>query len=135
MQRPHCLLLSVCLELYNERTTTSESDSSGQTGNLVLILGHNVGENRVLSWWNLCRKRDILLDRHLALLERALQVDIGDGVAEIGGLSDDGDQAILDLQVYLGALLDVLVEVAGGGDGEVVTTIEAVSRLRMCIYQ
>jgi len=129
IQHPRRQLLFVRLKLYNERTTTGESDSGGQASNLVVVLGDNVGKNGVLSWWNLRWERDILLDRHLALLKWALQVDVTDSVAEVGGLSDNGDQAILDLQVYLGALLDVLVEVAGGGDGKVVTTMEAISDL------
>jgi hypothetical protein len=43
--------------------------------------------------------------------------------AEVGGLPDDGDQAVLDLQVHLGAIFDVFGEVAASDDAEGCTTV------------
>lgn len=59
---------------------------------------------------NLLGKFNILGQAHWALLERALQVDILDVLAKVRLLIDDTDQAVLDLQVDLCALLDVFVE-------------------------
>ena len=119
----------ILLKLDENLATSGEGNSGSQASDLVLILGDDISEDGVLSRWDLLWKLDILLDSHLALLEWALEVDVGNSVAEIGSLSDDGDQAILDLQVYLGTLLNVLVEVTRRGDSECVTTAEAVSNL------
>jgi hypothetical protein len=43
--------------------------------------------------------------------------------AEVGGLPDDGDQAVLDLQVHLGAIFDVFREVTASDDAEGCTTV------------
>ena len=43
-------------------------------------------------------------------MERALEVHFADCVAEVGRLADDGDEAVFDLQVDLGAGFDVFVE-------------------------
>jgi hypothetical protein len=43
--------------------------------------------------------------------------------AEVGGLPDDGDQAVLDLQVHLGAIFDVFGEVTASDDAESCTTV------------
>ena len=67
---------------------------------------------------NLLGQLNILGQRHGTLLERALKVDVLDVVAEIGFLVDDTDQAVLDLQVHLCALLDILVEDARSLDGQ-----------------
>jgi len=130
---PHASPLSplvyILLKLDENLATSGEGNSGSQASDLVLILGDDISEDGVLSRWDLLWKLDILLDSHLALLEWTLEVDVGDSVAEIGSLSDDGDQAILDLQVHLGALLNVLVEVTRRSDGECATTAEAVSDL------
>ena len=95
-----------------------ELNSSGQAGDLLVVLGHDVGENGVLSGRDLLRQLDVLGQGQLALLERALEVDILDLAAEVGGLPDDGDQAVLDLQVHLGAIFDIFREVTAGDDAE-----------------
>ena len=57
---------------------------------------------------NLLGKIDILGQLHGTLLQRTLEIDILQVVAQVGFLVDDADQAILDLQVHLCALLNVL---------------------------
>jgi hypothetical protein len=98
-----------------------ELNSGRQAGDLLVVLGHDVGENGVLSGRDLLRQLDVLGQGQLALLERALEVDFSDGVAQVGGLPDDGDQAVLDGQVHLGAVFDLRGEVAAGDDGEGLT--------------
>jgi hypothetical protein len=73
-----------------------ELNGGGQAGDLLVVLGHDVGENGVLSGRDLLRQLDVLGQGQLALLNRALEVDVLDGVAQVGGLPDDGDQAVLD---------------------------------------
>lgn len=62
--------------------------------------------------WDLRREVDILRETHLSLIERAVQIDVRDGVAEIRLLVDEGNQTVLDLDVDFGALLHLLLEVA-----------------------
>lgn len=98
----------------NDGVTTSplELHGRGQAGDLLglIIARHHVGNDAVLSRWDLLWQFHTLRERGLALLNRALQIDILDGVAKVGGLLDDGDQAVLDLQVDGGAFGDVLRE-------------------------
>jgi len=95
-----------------------ELDGRSQAGDLLVVLGLDVGENGVLSGRDLLGELDVLGQGELALLERALEVDVLDLGAEVGILPDDGDQAVLDLQVHLGAIFDVLREVAASDDAE-----------------
>lgn len=53
---------------------------------------------------------------HIALLERAFEVDGGDLIAEVGGLVDQRDETVLHGQGYLGACIDVFAEDTGRGD-------------------
>ena len=85
-----------------------------QTSNLILILRHRISHHTILPRRDLFRQINLLRQCRLALLDRTLEVDVLDGVAEIGGLFDDGDQAVFDLQVDFGALRDVLGEGAFG---------------------
>lgn len=95
-----------------------ELNSGRQAGDLLVVLGHDVGENGVFSGRDLLRQLDVLGQGQLALLERALEVDVLDLAAEVGVLPDDGDQAVLDLQMHLGAVFDVFCEVAASDDAE-----------------
>lgn len=67
---------------------------------------------------NLPGQADVLGEGHLALVQRALEVCLADGVASVGVLVDEGDEAVLDLQVHREALLDLLLEVTRRLDGE-----------------
>jgi len=101
-----------------EAAVSVELDSRSQAGNLLVVLCGDVCEDGVLSGRDLLGKLDVLGQGGLALLNRALKVDVLDLVAEVGVLLDDGDQAILDLQVDLCAVFDVLRQVAACGDAE-----------------
>jgi hypothetical protein len=61
---------------------------------------------------NLGRQIDVLGQAQLALLQRALEVRLLDGVACIALLVDQGDEPVLNLQVHLAALANLLLEVA-----------------------
>lgn len=72
---------------------------------------------------NLLGKINILGQLHGTLLQRTLEIDILEVVAQVGFLVDDANQAILDLQVHLCALLNVLGQNARGLDGQSDATI------------
>lgn len=105
-------------------TTSLELHGSRQTSDLVpiFLLSLHIGDYAVLPRRNLLRQVDFLRQGRLTLLDRALQIDVLDRVAEIGGLLDDGDQAILDLKVHDGALSHVLGERARGCDCELLAS-------------
>jgi hypothetical protein len=73
-------------------------------------------------WRNLSWDLNILGYRHLPLLEWALQVDVGDLLAQICPGIDQSDQAVLDLQhdvwLVVAIDLDILKELALSFDGE-----------------
>jgi hypothetical protein len=73
-----------------------ELNSGAQASDLLVVLGQDVGRNAVLSRRDLLRQLDVFGQGQLALLDRALEVGLLDGVAQVGGLPDDGDQAVLD---------------------------------------
>lgn len=52
-----------------------------------------------------------------------MQVDVLDLLAEVRLLTDQADEAILDLQENLGPFLNRLLEGTGGFDGEGLTTV------------
>lgn len=53
---------------------------------------------------------------HRALLERALEIHIGDLIAQIRRLVDQRDQPVFHRQRHLGARLDVFAEDSRRGD-------------------
>lgn len=53
---------------------------------------------------------DLRLQSHVTLLQRAVEVDVFNLLAKVGGLSDKSDQAILDLQEHSSTLLDLFVQ-------------------------
>jgi hypothetical protein len=107
-----------------------ELDGRGQAGDLLVVLADDVCEDGVLSGRDLLGELDVLGQRGLALLDRALEVHVLDLVAKVGGLLDDGDQAILDLQVHLGAFFDICREVTAGGDAEGHTAVVSCQQKR-----
>lgn len=66
----------------------------------------------------MARQFNLLDQRHLALFQWALQVNVDDLFAEISLLLDKSNQAIFDLQKHISALVNLLVNVAFGLDGE-----------------
>lgn len=115
------ILFSLCRSqtlLPHRLATPLELHGSCQTSNLIIVLRHHIRDHTVLSRRDLLRQIDLFGQRQIALLEWAREVDLFRRVAEVGGLLDDGDEAVFDLEVKLGAFRDVLVQGAGGGDGE-----------------
>jgi len=88
--------------------TTVELHRRRQTRNLLIILRRHIRKHSVLPRRDLLRQLHLFRKRRLALLDRTLEVHVLDLVAEIGVLLDDGDKAVLDLQVDFGAFFDVL---------------------------
>lgn len=112
------LVVAAFLAVHLDAAVSVELDGRGQAGDLLVVLGLDVCENGVLSGGDLLGELDVLGQGGLALLERALEVDVLDLAAEVGVLPDDGDQAVLDLQVDLGAIFDVFREVTASDDAE-----------------
>lgn len=56
------------------------------------------------------RKINLLLQDHVTFLQRALEIDVRDLVAEVGLLLEKSDQAIFDLQENNSSLVDCLTE-------------------------
>jgi len=90
-------------------------DHGLQTGDLLLVLGVRVGHDGVLPLGDLLGNRHILRDGRVALLERALEVDVADLLAQVGFLVDESDEAVFDLHEHFGAVFDFL---AGGPVGD-----------------
>jgi hypothetical protein len=78
---------------------------------------------------------DVLGQAQLALLERALEVGLLDRFACIALLVDERDEAVLDLQVHLGSLDNLLLEVAAGLDAESLTAMDMVSAMSSSLFR
>lgn len=89
-----------------------------QTSNLIPIRSEHIRQHGILPRRDLRRQIDILLEHGLALLERAVEIDVLDLVAEIGFLVDERDESVFDLEVHFCAVFDPLFEGAGCGDDE-----------------
>ena len=109
--------------MHHEAAVSVELNGRSQACDLLAILAGDVCENGVLSRRDLLGELDVLGQGGLALLDRAFEVDVLDLGAEVGVLSDDGDQAVLDLQVHLGAIFDVFREVTASGNAEGLTAV------------
>ena len=93
----------------NLRSAASlEENSCGHAGDLLIVLGVHISEDGVFSGRDLLGELDDLGESHLALLERAAEIDLVDLFAEIDFLVEDADEAVLDLDVDFGAFFDVL---------------------------
>ena len=99
-----------------------ESNLGSKAGDLVALLSGHIGEHSVCAWGNLAGQVDVLGEGHLALLERTLEICLANRVAAIGLLVDEGDEAVLDLEMHLEALLNLVLEVTAGLDGESLAT-------------
>ena len=61
---------------------------------------------------NLPRQLNILSQAELALLQRTLEIRLLNRVARVALLVDQRDQSVLDLEMHLGALADLFLEIA-----------------------
>jgi hypothetical protein len=100
--------------MYHTAAAALELDRRLQTRNAILILRLRVCHNAVLARRDLLGQIHLLRQRRLAFFDRTFEIDVLDCVAEVGGLLDDGDEAVFDLQMDFAALGDVLAEGAGG---------------------
>jgi len=107
--------------LRHNRTTTTplEQHSRSHASDLLVILGVHVRKHSVLSGRDLLGQLHRLAERHLALLERTLEIDLVGLFAQVDFLVENADEAVFDLDVDLGAGLDVGGEGAFAGNDEV----------------
>jgi len=85
---------------------------------VIVILVEDVGKNGVLSRWDLLGQINRLGDGDLALLDRAIEVDVLHLLAEVGLRVDEADVAVLDLQQHVCAIYDVFFHCSGCFDDE-----------------
>jgi hypothetical protein len=67
---------------------------------------------------NMRRQINLLSQRHIAFLQGTLEIDILDLFAEIGGLLDQGDETVFNLQSDISAFLHPVLQVTLGIDSE-----------------
>lgn len=79
---------------------------------------------------DLGRQVNILRNLHLASLQRALEVDVANLLAQIRLSANKSDKAVLDSQQDVGALLDPLLDLALCVDDQLLATI---NRLVRCV--
>lgn len=72
---------------------------------------------------DLGRKGDRFRDGEVPLLDRALEVDVRDLLAEIRARADKADKTVLDLEEDVGTLLNDLRRVASGLDDELLAAV------------
>jgi hypothetical protein len=121
-------LASIVAHSLQVKPWRTESDSSSQTGDRLIIHGEDLGSNRVLSWWDLLWQLNLLRDGGPALLDRALEIDVLDLLAQVCLGRENLDRAVLDLQKNICALFDFLLECARGFDEEWLSPAARVSR-------
>ncbi len=83
----------------------------------------DIGQNGVFPRRNLLGQVDRVRDDGLAFFDWAFHFDFFDLVAEASFGVDKADEAIFDLEDYIGAFFDVFIEHAGGFDGECYATV------------
>lgn len=115
-----------------------EHHRGSQAGNVLVILAVDVGVDRVLAGRDLLGQVDRLDDGDVALLDRALEVDVLDLLAQVRRRADQPDVPVLDLEVDVGAVDDGLLDLALGFDREGVASawiLESVLCfvLKMCL--
>lgn len=97
---------------------TLELHTRLQTRHGFVVLGQNLGRNSVVTRWNCTWQLNVLGELQVALFQRTLKIDVLDRFAEVGGLIDDGDQAVFHRVVDRGPFFDILGKDARGGDVE-----------------
>lgn len=105
---------------------------------MLVVLAVDVGVDRVLAGRDLLGQVDRLDDGDVALLDRALEVDVLDLLAQVRRRADQPDVPVLDLEVDVGAVDDGLLDLALGFDREGVASAGIVESvlcfvLKMCL--
>lgn len=85
--------------------------------------------------WDFLWKLNVLRDRNLALLDRALQINVGNLLAQIGLSRENLDNAPFDLYVHICSLLDLLQQFTVCFDRKRAPTIEQVSLYYLTFQQ
>jgi hypothetical protein len=67
--------------------------------------------------------RNILLERSLSLLNRALEINVFSLIAEVGLSIDESDQSIFDLQSNICLFVNGLQQSTNSFNGQVATTV------------
>ena len=78
--------------------------------------------------WDLLGEINILGQRQITLVKRALKVNVGDCLTEVGILVDQGDESVFDRKMSFGAFLNFLLQVALCFDCEGLSTMIACQR-------
>lgn len=73
---------------------------------------------------NLSRQLHALAELQISLLQRTFEINVLNRFAQIGRGVDDGDEAVFDRVLNLGAVFDVFGENAGGGNVEGFAAVE-----------
>ena len=105
------------LASHSDRASPSlrlEVNHTLQAGHLLLVNSHHIRHDSVFPRGHLLGNIDTVRHGHGAV-QRALEIDAGNLVAEVGRLVDQGDQAIFDGQGNFGTGLDGLAEDTRGG--------------------
>jgi len=102
--------------------------SGGQAGDVIAALIEDVGEDGVLSGWDLLGQINRLGDGDLALLNGALELNVLHLLAEVGLGVDEADVAVFDLQHHVCAIYDVFFHCSGCFDDESGTGLRWVRR-------
>jgi hypothetical protein len=120
---------------------SGEGDSRSQASYLNVVDSEDIGQYSVLALRNvshingvergmvtyrrnLSRKVNALGDLDHTSLNRALEINIADLLAEVGLGADKTDQTVLDSQKNIGALLNLLLDRSLGLDQEFLATIK-----------
>lgn len=110
-----------------------EGNSGKKTGDEIVINGVGSGDGNVLSGRNLVGQLNLLVELEVAGLNGAGPVDLFGLLAQVQSLADEPDVAVSHLDLDVGALLNVLVEVSGRLDGEVLALGRGLGSMDRCL--
>lgn len=103
---------------HDSSASSAELHCSSQACYLLSILRYYIRQHCVFARGNLLRQLHIFRQLGCTLLDRALEINVLDCIAQVRILLNDRDKAVLDLKVDFSAVLDVFREVAFSGDLE-----------------
>jgi hypothetical protein len=138
-----CTVTNLQLEI-EQVAGAAKVDAGGQAGNLLVVGGVDIGLDIVRALhlmsedarWkvgtdssgdtyrrDLAGEFDGLAQHQVAGLDGALEVDVLDLLAQVGGGAEQLDEAVLDLELDVGALLDGLLHLSNSADEEFRATV------------
>lgn len=122
------LVIDLKLQAEEALGVARENDLSGQASDGDVIGGVNVSKDSVLAGGDLVRKLDGLSDGENTLLDGALEVNVLDLLTQVRLGADKANEAVLDLEENVCALLNVLLDGAGSLDDELLASLRRVGR-------